>query len=790
MDPDSEGVTILNCVQCEYITQDAFNMKRHNRSVHLKEKSFYCNQCEFTSFDSIDVEYHIKQEHYEIKQKWNTQNYITKGHRKKILKCRYCPNKYTLKRYLKNHERISHKNSFELQNINKLEILFCEQCKYETKKKQTLSIHVRSLHDKEVRYHCSECDFKAFHNKSITLHIEGKHQDSGARTLKIFCIYCNSGKKHTQCNSKIKAEPRIRLRKKQKIRFVAKKEKTMDVQFSCNLCDKTFTNNKYLKCHTEVSHGVSGKEPYSAGDFKHVFKCEDCEFETGRRGQLNIHVKSIHKKEVKFACSLCGYKSFFNHQVRSHIDTKHKSEDVRSLKIGCLPCKEEIAHTTCELETKVKHKLIDTKKTKKTKRKRKHNNETKVQDTSEISCTKCSFFTNSRITFKQHHESIHENMLRYSCSGCDLKSYWKSEVAEHIARLHTDGNAHVIGINCYKCVDGTEHEICTFTERKAIKSISHPKVKLECKFCSFIELDGFHQLMLKHYKKEHPKYKLFTCNLCHYKTNYMINLKGHKESKHEESIFPCDQCDFKSKWKTSLSEHRRTVHQIFKYKTQGNMKSKELLCDKCGFGSMSEKLMENHTMTQCKKISIDSFPCNVCDKVSSTATALYRHMVRTHTKKLQTCAQCGFIAKSTFFLNTHQYEMHEQVLPNCRFCGIKTRNKISLQIHIQRKHPKGGLKCVSCNYEAPNIMALKQHKENNHDGIRYSCSHCAYVGPNKALLKKHKMKHHVHNNFKCNDCAFIAHTLNSLNSHNRDNHSDVNVSAVKVTTSEMLEEKN
>ena len=97
--------------------------------------------------------------------------------------------------------------------------------------------------------------------------------------------------------------------------------------------------------------------------------------------------------------------------------------------------------------------------------------------------------------------------------------------------------------------------------------------------------------------------KLFECEKCDYKCNWMSNLNMHTRAKHEKLKMDCDKCNYSTTWKVALLYHRRFKHGIF----QKNTKYKELLefqetiCEKCGFAGSSKMTMGLHNKSGCDR---------------------------------------------------------------------------------------------------------------------------------------------------------------------------------------------
>ena len=126
-----------------------------------------------------------------------------------------------------------------------------------------------------------------------------------------------------------------------------------------------------------------------------------------------------------------------------------------------------------------------------------------------------------------------------------------------------------------------------------------------CQYCTFggktTKTD-----VVAHMKAEHPQEKLFSCETCPYKSNYMVNLKTHRNAKHNKETLECKKCEWTTTWRNAYSEHMRFKHGVF----QRNAKHKKDLeffksvCDLCNFSATSELSMRLHMKSQCNMTTV------------------------------------------------------------------------------------------------------------------------------------------------------------------------------------------
>ena len=58
-------------------------------------------------------------------------------------------------------------------------------------------------------------------------------------------------------------------------------------------------------------------------DMKSVNKCDQCEYKTKDRSNLNKHIKSVHEGK-KEPCNECAYSATSKGNLKKHIAVKHK----------------------------------------------------------------------------------------------------------------------------------------------------------------------------------------------------------------------------------------------------------------------------------------------------------------------------------------------------------------------------------------------------------------------------------------------------------------------------------
>ena len=297
-----------------------------------------------------------------------------------------------------------------------------------------------------------------------------------------------------------------------------------------------------MKRHTYLLHELKTEEAL-------IIACTSCEFQTVKVASLSNHMKAQHLEEKRFSCSVCAFKSFYKHHVVQHIANNHKTlEETFVKKILCPHCRLSKEHSGCQQplrrKREIKNKILKTLFNSKTldcpdchfKSKNRfylkkhmklmHGQNTDPMDI--LTCSNCEFETMTLKYMENHKSERHLNEKRYNCSECDFQSFYRHTIRSHMKTNHRDSGGEVIRIKCQKCRFGTKHNKCN-------EDPSVPLASFQCSHCDFNCLDT-KEFALIHMKSSHPEEKLFHCNRCEFKCNFLYNLRSHKRARHKVTV--------------------------------------------------------------------------------------------------------------------------------------------------------------------------------------------------------------------------------------------------------------
>ena len=89
---------------------------------------------------------------------------------------------------------------------------------------------------------------------------------------------------------------------------------------------------------------------------------------------------------------------------------------------------------------------------------------------------------------------------------------------------HPDNACEVERLTCGDCISNRKDHTC--------QEEDHEMKNFECNFFD-LRLTSTQGEAVNHMKNEHPNQKLFHCNHCSFKCNWLYNLRSHKKLEHK-----------------------------------------------------------------------------------------------------------------------------------------------------------------------------------------------------------------------------------------------------------------
>ena len=178
----------------------------------------------------------------------------------------------------------------ENEIIRNQDLLTCHLCEREFKSVQTRIRHLKEIHGEEY-FECECCDFLSIYKQNMKQHNQNKHQEK----KKIDCDLCEFTSYYRKNMNRHKINAHERHDEKWK--------------FECDMCEFTSNYEDNIKAHKINVH-------------KNL-NCEECDFETTKKIELNKHIRNSHTKKPKLECDQCDFnttdrKRLTQHKKRSH----------------------------------------------------------------------------------------------------------------------------------------------------------------------------------------------------------------------------------------------------------------------------------------------------------------------------------------------------------------------------------------------------------------------------------------------------------------------------------------
>jgi len=157
------------CDICGVLLQE-LSLKHHIAQVHSNE-IHQCDVCDFTA---------------------NTKYKITDHRRRHFGTVSDCPECGKTVKNLKRH--------FRRNCGGKRERHFCHLCEKSFSFKESLTKHIKSIHQKILDHHCHLCEYKTYKKFNLKLHISKMHTKEEMKKL---CTYCNQHTSNLEYHIKI-----------------------------------------------------------------------------------------------------------------------------------------------------------------------------------------------------------------------------------------------------------------------------------------------------------------------------------------------------------------------------------------------------------------------------------------------------------------------------------------------------------------------------------------------------------------------------------------------------------
>ena len=237
-----------------------------------------------------------------------------------------------------------------------------------------------------------------------------------------------------------------------------------DGMFSCSGCSYKSKHRGNVKMHIRTVHNR-----------ERPFACPDCKYSAPYKGKLISHIKAVHNKSKSYKCPKCSFIIFHKNGLREHILKEHSGHNL--IKCPICPVK-------CVNENELKqHNLM-------------------VHIVKGHRCSECSYETSYKTTLKLHVISAHEQQKPHKCTLCPYSSSVLSSLTIHAKAAHNKEKAFA------------------------------------CTICSYST--SYKGSLQSHMKNAHLKDTMFDCNICSFASDEKVEFDLHMADIHDVVVHTTD----------------------------------------------------------------------------------------------------------------------------------------------------------------------------------------------------------------------------------------------------------
>ena len=526
-EPQDESRDKLNELKMEGIVDNLFDSnitESHDESNNDLEEPKMDTQerCEDNNITEPQNESNNDLNKIEMDTQEGSEDNLYDNNRPRQFKCDKCEYATThSKNSLTKHIRTVHEKRRDFK---------CSQCDYAASSRYNLNSHVRSRHEKRRKFKCSQCDYSAITKAALISHLKKIHQKNREKSDPATELSNKFDESINHLNEKAHVESQGEES--------PENQEPGPLADRCTLCGKMmcFTS---LSNHMRLAHGRT----------EIIFrKCPWCD-KILTSSTLRQHAMKFHFYG-NFLCQKCGFKAYFAKNFIEHVNEEHKDEGYSGF--VCPSC--SVTFPYVDIENHYKQCITQ----KITERTRKSNKSSLCNKICDLCGKMLTTITGYRLHMKTHlrkkiesgEDHTMSDRLYHYCDKCGQKYTTTRALRNHVLQVHE--KARFPCQSCPRTFD-TENK-----HKYHEKSFHSSDERFQCKKCEYRSGSIGD---LKVHEEMHKDYK-FQCKYCPKKLRKEISLIAHERQHTGEKPFKCSMCENAFTSRSSLRQHMNGTHKI------------------------------------------------------------------------------------------------------------------------------------------------------------------------------------------------------------------------------------
>ena len=496
--------------------------------------------------------------------------------------------------------------------------------------------------------------------------------------------------------------------------------------YECPLCAKLMKRKDYVNQHVRKVHREYNldENPIDFDKFTHIIEPELDESGDQEEGKTNLEDKDDKPPRVKVlaglgkkVCPECNKLFDGQEDLEQHMVSVHKKE-LKDAAYTCQGCKKQFKSLVSYQVHKLSHRKKD------------------------FICQHCGkkFANNSQLqVHRRHDHQIQYTTLMYfgylmndgkiSCEIC-------SQDFDSMEEFHKHRPVHVVfDYMCQKCGNG-------FTEEEKLQKhkesdCTQVNFHLPCGVCEM--QFAMYDTRRKHILANHPKKNDFFCHHCGKTFEDMKDLTSHFPIHKEEKIFVCEFCNKKFFEKRNLVDHR-DLHRD----------TKSWQCHICDRFYISSKSLQRHIKLHLSRSGKNCKYCDSKFKSNEELEEHIStvHSDQDH-EKYHTCSMCPrtFLDKSHLLKHMQIHDGDNTY--TCDVCQqVFDANVLPHWKHLKKAHPEEAKRrgkrqyvCTECPFVTEFKQRLERHMETHRETKDFECEYCHRKYQTTSSLMTHMIVH-------------------------------------------------